>query len=274
MKRIALLIALAAPLSTAAFAQAPAAPAPKAPPTASATSAAKKTPAAASVTKYPSGVKPAPGIAKTAFALKYQDLKIGTGPVAEANKVYEVKYMGWRAADGVKFDASDDHRAPVMDKDGKPVMGADGKPKLSDPQPFTFPQGRGRLIPGFDQGFSGMKVGGKRRLFIPWQLAYGTREIPTRGADKPGIPAKSDLVFDIELVKMTDAPPAPMPGAMGAPGRPMPQRPGVPPPAPSATPAPSAPVTPPPAAAPAPSTAPAPSAPAPTPQPSTPPQHN
>ena len=63
------------------------------------------------------------------------------------------------------------------------MLGDDGKPKLGDPQPMPFPQGMGRLIPGFDQGFGGMKVGGKRRLFIPWQLAYGARGRP--GPDAP-----------------------------------------------------------------------------------------
>jgi len=54
-------------------------------------------------------------------------------------------------------------------------MGDDGKPKLGDAQPLSFPQGYGRLIPGFDQGLDGMKIGGKRRIFIPWQLAYGAK---------------------------------------------------------------------------------------------------
>ena len=74
----------------------------------------------------------------------------------------------------------------MKDKDGKPVLGDDGKPKLGDPQPMAFPQGMGRLIPGFDQGFDGMKIGGKRRLFIPWQLAYGARDIPDPTQRIPG----------------------------------------------------------------------------------------
>jgi peptidylprolyl isomerase len=214
---------------------------------------------------------------KTAFTLRYQDIKIGTGAVAEPNKMYKVHYTGWRAADGVKFDSSFDHPGPpVMDKDNKPVMGDDGKPKHGDPQPMAFPQGMGRLIPGFDQGFAGMKVGGKRRLFIPWQLAYGTRDMPAHGADHPGIPPKSDLIFDVELVEIGDMPAAPTrPGMGGAPGgRPMPPggqpRPGAAP-APGATPAPGAASAPSaaPAAAPqatpatAPTTTPAPATPAP-----------
>jgi hypothetical protein len=92
-----------------------------------------------------------------------------------------------------------------MGKDGKPELGPDGKPKMGDPQPLAIPQGVGRVIPGFDYGLVGMKIGGKRRIFIPWQLAYGTRAMPDR-PDHPGIPAKSDLIFDVELVEVTDIP--------------------------------------------------------------------
>jgi peptidylprolyl isomerase len=212
MKRIALLLALAATLTAA---QTPPPSAPK-PATAAAKPAVKKpTTAASSAIKLPPGVKPVKGLLKTAFALKYQDFAIGTGALAEPGKIYKVHYTGWLASDGTKFDSSYDHRAPVMDKDNKPVNDEDGKPKLGDPQPLSFPQGRGRLIPGWDQGFEGMKVGGKRRLFIPYQLAYGAMGRP------PKIPAKSDLIFDVELVDVTDAPAQTMPGA-----RMMPQRPG------------------------------------------------
>lgn len=242
----------------------------------------------ATTSKLPFGV-PAPGIPavkttkNTAFSLRYQEIKVGDGAVAEPNKLYKLFYTGWlglngRADDGQKFDSTDDHpRPPVLDKDGKPELGPDGKPVQGPPQPMSFPQGIGRAIPGFDQGLAGMKVGGKRRIFIPWQLGYGTREIPSHGADHPGIPPKSDLIFDVELVDVSDmpAPPSrpgmkgmhpmsPAPGAPATPGAP-PSAPGAAPkppagtaPAPSATPA--SPATPAPAAAPAaaPPTAPAP----------------
>lgn len=155
------------------------------------------TSAAAPWLKLPPGVPAGHGLVKTAFSLRYQDLKIGTGADAEPNKTYKVHYTGWLAADGHKFDSSYDHKSPVMGPDGKPELDADGKPKLGEPQPLSFPQGFGRLIPGFDQGFTGMKVGGKRRLFIPWQLAYGAR-------GRPGIPPKADLIFDIELVDQSE----------------------------------------------------------------------
>jgi peptidylprolyl isomerase len=190
--------------------------------------------ATTTATKLPPGVPPVHAVTKTAFALRYQDIKIGTGEEAQPNWVYRVHYTGWLASDGHKFDSSYDHpRQPVMDKDGKPVMGEDGKPKLGDAEPIAFPQGYGRVIPGFDQGFAGMHVGGKRRLFIPWQLAYGAKGRPGPDAAHPGIPPKADLIFDVELVdqkemQMPTGHPGMMGGGMpGHPGAPMP--PGHPP---------------------------------------------
>ncbi|HUD56217.1 MAG TPA: FKBP-type peptidyl-prolyl cis-trans isomerase [Terracidiphilus sp.] len=177
--------------------------------------ASTSTSAAAPGIKLPPGVPRARGVVKVAFALHYQDVKIGTGADAEPNKLYKVLYTGWLAADGHKFDSSEDHRLPLKDKDGKPMMGDDGKPKLGDVQPISFPQGFGRVIPGFDQGFTGMKVGGKRRLFIPWQLAYGARGRPGPDPAHPGIPPKADLIFDIELVDVSEMQmPANHPGMM------------------------------------------------------------
>jgi peptidylprolyl isomerase len=158
----------------------------------------------AGAVKLPADIPRARGPVKTAFSLRYQDIKIGTGPEAEPNKIYKVLYTGWIAADGRKFDSSEDHRLPLRDKDGKPVMGDDGKPELGDPQPFAFAQGFGRVMPGFDQGFTGMKVGGKRRLFIPWQMAYGARGRPGPDAAHPGIPPKADLIFDVELLDVSE----------------------------------------------------------------------
>ena len=225
--------------------------------------------AAAVKPKLPLGV-PAPGIPPvrtikkvlTTATLSYQEIKVGTGAVAESGKLYKVFYTGYRASDGVIFDSTNLHpRPPVLGKDGKPELGDDGKPKQGPPQPMAFPQGTGGTIIGFDQGFAGMRIGGQRRIFIPWQMGYGTRTMPDRGPDHPGIPAKSDLIFDVELVDVTDVPPPQarpgmMPGMRpGAGGQTMPPRHG----------APGAPmqmtVAPKPAAAPAPGTAP--SAPAP-----------
>jgi peptidylprolyl isomerase len=198
---------------------------------------------------------------KTAFSLKYQDIKIGTGADAQPNKMYKVFYTGWLAADGHKFDSTDDHlRSPVLDKDGKPVLGADGKPTLGPPQPISFPQGFGRVIPGWDQAFGGMKIGGKRRIFIPWQLAYGAHGRPGPDAAHPGIPPMADLIFDVELVDVVDMPTQPNRPPMGAmPGA----LPGRPPAAPTTPKTPASPAAPAASAAPAtPATTSAPAAPA------------
>lgn len=207
-------------LAAATVSMAQTAPAPKAAPKAAAT-AHKPAPTAttsAAGPKLPPGVPVVKGVVKSAFTLKYEDFKIGTGALAQPGQLYTVHYTGWLASDGKKFDSSYDHRQPVVDKDGKPENDADGKPKLGDPQPLTFPQGRGRLIPGWDQGFEGMHVGGKRRLFIPYQLAYGAVGRP------PVIPAKADLIFDVELVEVAEMPTQPGgPGGAGAPPRPMPK---------------------------------------------------
>jgi peptidylprolyl isomerase len=276
MNRIVLaLIVAAAALS--ANAQTPAkpptsaTPAPKASSPASAASV-KKTSATASTPasppapwiKLPKGV---PAVAhlpvKTIpLSVHYEDIKIGTGAEGESGKVWHIKYSGWRAADGVMFDSWELHGRPVIGSDGKPVLDADGKIKLTEPEPLTVLQGVGRVIPGFDIGLAGMKIGGRRRIFIPYLLAYGTRAMPDQPGH-PGIPAKSDLIFDVELVDVTDMPP-PMPVA----ARPIPH-PGVSPaPAPSVKPAlpvaPAPPPTPPPAPAPPPT-------PAPTPAPTQPP---
>jgi peptidylprolyl isomerase len=206
-------------------------------------SATAAKPAATAAGEFPTVYKLPPGekrlIApqKKVAVLSYQDIKIGTGAEGEAGKLWHVKYKGWRADDGVVFDNWEDHKQPVRDKDGKPEMDADGKPKMGDPEPLVFPQGMGRLIPGFDSAVAGMRIGGKRRLFIPWQLAYGMRAMPDQPGH-PGIPAKSNLIFDVELVSVTDMPPMPArpmrptppPGAGGAPppGAPKGATPGAP----------------------------------------------
>ncbi len=175
-------VALLAAFTTAATAQTTAS-APK-----TATTATHHTAATTSAPNIPKVV----GLPKTLYALRYVDTKIGTGPLAQPSLLgasqadskiyyYTVRYTGW-LTDGTKFDSSYDH------------PGA---------EPITFPAGVHRVIPGWDSGFQGMHIGGKRRLFIPYQLAYGEAGRP------PHIPAKSDLIFDIELVSVSDTPPAP-----------------------------------------------------------------
>jgi peptidylprolyl isomerase len=162
--------------------------------------------------------------AKTTYSLDYVDTVIGTGPLALPKKFYTVNYTGY-LPDGTKFDSSVDRGEPI-----------------------SFPYGERRVIPGWDTGFEGMHVGGKRRLYIPYQLAYGEAGRP------PMIPVRSELVFDIEFISQSDE--QPKPKAPPAPRRPVPTppaaKPATPPPAtpPASTTPPPASSTPPPAAKP------------------------
>ena len=102
--------------------------------------------------------------------LKYEDLKVGDGAVAENGMTASVHYTGW-LTDGTKFDSSVDRG-----------------------QPFSFRLGAGQVIRGWDEGVRGMRVGGKRKLTIPPDLGYGA-------AGTPGgpIPPNATLIFDVEL---------------------------------------------------------------------------
>ena len=153
-------------------------------------------PAATPAPVLPPGIPPAAGPVQTAFALRYVDMQVGTGEVVSPGEFLTVQYTGWLASNGTKFDSSLDRGVP-----------------------FPFQQGVHQVIAGWDQGFGGMRVGGKRRLFIPYQLAYGEDGRP------PVIPPKSDLIFDIELVAASATPPGEAPAPPAPPQPPTPPQP-------------------------------------------------
>jgi peptidylprolyl isomerase len=103
--------------------------------------------------------------------LKYVDLVVGTGASPKPGQVVTVHYTGW-LTDGKKFDSS-----------------------LDRGMPFQFPLGQGRVIKGWDEGVSTMKIGGKRKLIIPPDLAYGAKDV-----GNGLIPPNSTLVFEVELL--------------------------------------------------------------------------
>jgi peptidylprolyl isomerase len=111
----------------------------------------------------PSGAAPA--------KLETKEIIKGTGAEAKAGESVTVNYVGVLYNGGKEFDAS-----------------------WKRSEPFTFMLGKGQVIPGWDQGVAGMKVGGRRELIIPSELAYGKRGSP------PTIPANAPLVFVVDLL--------------------------------------------------------------------------
>lgn len=107
---------------------------------------------------------------KTASGLMYYDLKVGEGEQPTPASTVKVHYTGW-LNDGTKFDSSHDRG-----------------------QPTQFPLAG--VIRGWTEGVGGMKVGGKRKLIIPFELAYGPAGRP------PVIPPKATLIFDVELLEV------------------------------------------------------------------------
>lgn len=110
----------------------------------------------------------------TASGLVIEDLVEGSGALASVNQLVVVHYTGW-LTDGTKFDSSHDRN-----------------------DPFVFPLGQRYVIPGWDEGVQGMRVGGKRKLTIPPELGYGAR-----GAGGV-IPPNATLVFEVALIDVKE----------------------------------------------------------------------
>jgi FKBP-type peptidyl-prolyl cis-trans isomerase len=109
---------------------------------------------------------------KTDSGLQYWDIKVGTGDEAKSGDHVKVHYTGWFTT-GKKFDSSVDAH-----------------------QPYSFTLGAGNVIKGWDEGVAGMKIGGKRQLRIPPELAYGEKGY------KNIIPANATLIFDVQLLSI------------------------------------------------------------------------
>lgn len=105
--------------------------------------------------------------------LQVENLEEGDGDEATAGDTIEVEYVGVLYENGQEFDSS-----------------------YERPEPFSFPLGGGQVIPGWDQGLEGMKVGGRRQLTIPAELAYG------KAGQPPDIPPNAALVFVVDLVSI------------------------------------------------------------------------
>lgn len=105
--------------------------------------------------------------------LKIEEIEEGSGATAKAGDAVSVQYVGVGYESGEEFDASWDRG-----------------------EPFTFQLGAGMVIPGWDQGVEGMKVGGRRELIIPPELAYGATGSP------PSIGPNETLIFVVDLVEV------------------------------------------------------------------------
>ncbi|GAB4451245.1 MAG: hypothetical protein OHK0029_00060 [Armatimonadaceae bacterium] len=115
-------------------------------------------------------------LVKTDSGLKYEEVKEGTGPSPKSGQYVKVHYTG-NLEDGTKFDSSRDRG-----------------------EPFVFNIGTSQVIKGWDEGVMSMKVGGQRKLVVPADLGYGDRGAP------PVIPPGATLVFDVELLEVSDTP--------------------------------------------------------------------
>jgi FKBP-type peptidyl-prolyl cis-trans isomerase FkpA len=146
------------------------------------------------VTTYPDG-------------LKVIDLQVGAGAVAQRLENVTVQYTGWLSTGGAPFDTS----------------------RQAGRTAYTVQIGVGQVVPGWDEGIPGMKIGGKRKLVIPPALGYGSAGQTDPNSGNVIIPGNATLVFDVELISVAPGPtPSPTPAASPSPS-----------PSPSASPSPS-----------------------------------
>jgi FKBP-type peptidyl-prolyl cis-trans isomerase len=120
----------------------------------------------------PADENPAQGNSYRIGGMLVEDLKAGTGNAAGVGDKVTVHYVG-TLEDGTKFDSSRDRTTP-----------------------FSFGIGKGHVIAGWEEGLPGMKIGGVRRLTIPFSKAYGEKGRP------PTIPPRATLIFEIELLSI------------------------------------------------------------------------
>jgi len=116
------------------------------------------------------------GNVKTKNGLKYIDIEMGTGTLAEVGKIAVIHLTGWLDENGQKGDQF------ICTRDlGKPV---------------SFKLGTRSVMQGWNMGVAGMRVGGKRTLMVPFELGYGEKGVQNR------VPPNADLIFDIELLEV------------------------------------------------------------------------
>jgi FKBP-type peptidyl-prolyl isomerase-like protein len=128
--------------------------------------------------------------------LQIIDLKVGGGATVTTGENATVQYTGWFTSGGKPFDTS----------------------RQAGRTPFTVQIGAGKVIAGWDEGIPGMRVGGKRKLIVPGDLAYGPNGQTDPNTGAVIIPGNATLIFEVELISVAPGPsPSPSPKASPTP---------------------------------------------------------